>query len=291
LGTEFNRNRGKKLEGIVFERYYLDFAIEWCYSLITKEALRMRNLKLLEQIKDVDTSRFIVPLLLFGLLMAITIVACDGDTITIEPSQMVQGIQVTGSGSAFGNPDVAILSLGVSVERTSVEEARDEAATAMQRVIDSLKENGVAEKDIHTQRFSIQPRYNYIDGKQVLRGYEVTNTVATKVRNIDTAGEVIDDATTAGGDLIRVQSITFSIDDPKELRNQARVEAMKDAHDKAETLAEQGGVELGKPISISEVAGYSSVPSFDKERASSDTPIEPGQLEITITVTVVYEIK
>ena len=261
-----------------------------------------RNLRLLKQIsetlanrrrmniKGADTRRFLATALLFGLFMVLTIVACDSDTITIEPFQMDQGIHVTGSGSAFGNPDVAILNLGISVERASVGEARDDAAVAMQRVIDSLKENGVAKKDIRTQRFTIQPRYNYIDGKQVLRGYEVTNTVSAKVRNIDAVSAVIDDAATAGGDLIQVQSITFSIDDPKELQNQARVEAMKDAYAKAETLAQQGGVELGKPVSIAEVAGYSSSPSFDKEEASPNTPIEPGQLEITITVMVVYEI-
>jgi len=236
--------------------------------------------------------RFLGLLLLLSLPLVVTIVACDGDTITVEsPMQIVKGIQVTGSGSAFGKPDVAILSLGISAEKVEVQEAREEAAAAMQKVIDSLKDNGVVEKDIQTQHFSIQPRYDYIDNQQVLRGYLVTNTVSTKVRNIETVGKVIDDAVDAGRDLIRVQSIVFTIDNPKELQNQARVEAMKDAYAKAEALAEQGDVELGKPISISESMGYPIPSSFDKERLTSTTPIEPGQLEITVTVTVIYDIE
>jgi len=212
-------------------------------------------------------SKFFGILLLLSLPLVVTIVACDSDTITVEPPmQIVQGIQVTGNGSAFGNPDVAILNLGISAEKPEVREAREEAATAMQKVLDSLKDNGVAEKDIQTQHFSIQPQYDYIDNRQVLRGYLVTNIVSTKVRDIETIGEVIDDAVDAGGDLIRVQSIIFTIDDPKELQNLARVEAMKDANAKAQTLAEQGGVKVGKPISISETLGVSTRSPFDKER-------------------------
>ena len=179
------------------------------------------------------------------------------------------------------------------MEGDSVREAREEASAAMQSVIDSLKDNGVAEEDIKTQHFSIQPRYDYIDNRQVLRGYQVTNLVSAKARDIETVGEVIDDAATAGGDLVRVQSITFTIDDPKELQEQARVEAMKDAHAKAQTLAELGDVGLGDPISISEgsTANYRKYASFDEERSASSTPIEPGQLEITITVSVIYEIE
>jgi uncharacterized protein YggE len=232
-------------------------------------------------------------LLLLGLYM-VTIVACD--TINVEsPMQAAEGIQVTGSGSAFGEPDVAFLYLGISVERNSVREARDEAAIAMQKVVDSIKSNGVAEKDIQTQNFNIQPQYDYIDNRQVLRGYLVTNTISIKVRDTKIVGEVIDDATVAGGDLIRVNSITFAIDDPKELQAQARIEAMKDANAKAQTLAEQGGVKLGKPVSISEsMVFYNSTSyerSFDKGQPMPTTPIEPGQLEITITVSVIYDIE
>ena len=241
-------------------------------------------------------NRFWCFLMLLSLPFVLAIFGCEGDVINVMlPQQWLEGIEVTGTGSAFGEPDLALLNMGVSVERTSVQKARDEAASAMQKVLDSLKENGVADEDIQTQRFTIQPQYDYIERKQVLRGYMVANTVSVKVRNLDIVGEIIDDAVAAGGDLLRVHSITFTIDDPKELRSKARIEAMRDAKTKAEALAGEGEVKLGKPISISDT-GYSATPRFyDSEEAFKgaevSTPVEPGLLEITVTVTVIYAIE
>ena len=227
--------------------------------------------------------------LLLILLLMVTFFACEEKIFLTQ--QGVEGIQVTGSGSVSGKPDVALLNLGVSTERASVTEAREEAAVAMQKVIDSLKANGIAENDIQTQQFSIQPQFDFIDGKQLLRGYRVTNMVAIKVRNLDKVGEAIDGAAAAGGDIIQVQSIRFTIDDPTELQAQARIKAMQDAQAKAQTLAQEGGVMLGKPVSISESIGFSTPISFGKAEEFSTTPIEAGELEVAVTVTVIYSIK
>jgi len=227
--------------------------------------------------------------------LAMTFTACESDTITVEsPSQGIQGIQVTGSGSAFGEPDVAVLSLGVSVEKPSVKEARDVAAEAMQEVLNSLKNDGVTGKDIQTQQFSIYPMFNYLpDGRQELRGFQVTNIVLAKVRNLEKIGEIIDRVVDAGGNFVLVQSIQFTIDDPKELQAQARVKAIQDAQAKAKALAEQSGVKLGKLVSIFENIGL-PMPRFTGEAAAvtaDTTPIERGQLEIQATVTMLYEIE
>jgi uncharacterized protein YggE len=233
--------------------------------------------------------------MILSLPLVMGIFGCMGDTINVLTSQQwPAGIQVTGAGSAFGKPDLVLVNMGVSAERTSVKEARDEAASAMQKVLDSLKENGVAEEDIQTQRFNIYPQYDYIEGKQALRGYVVANMVSIKIRDLDSVGTIIDDAVTAGGDLLRVNSITFTIDDSKELQSKARIEAVKNAQAKAESLAEEGGVKLGKPISISDTT-YSTTPRFyDGEEAVKGeitTPIEPGLLEVSVTVTVLYAIE
>jgi len=241
-------------------------------------------------------NRFWCFAILLTLPFAMAIIGCEGDTINVMlPQQWFEGIQVTGTGSAFGEPDLVLVNMGVSAERISVKEARDEAAAAMQKVLDSLKGNGVAEEDIQTQRFSIYPQYDYIERKQVLRGYLVTNMISVKVRDIDAIGEILDDAVDAGGDLLIVQSITFTIDDPKELQSKARIEAMKDARAKADSLAREGGAQLGKLISVSDT-GYSTSPRFyDSEDAIKGggiaTPVEPGLLEVTVTVTVVYAIE
>ena len=213
----------------------------------------------------------------------------------INNQQTSKTIQVTGSGSASGEPDIVVLTLGVSVERASVKEAREKAAEAMNKVLDSLKGNGVAEKDLQTQQFSIQQQFDFIEGRRVFRGYRVTNTVSAKSHDLDRVGQLIDDAAEAGGDLVQVQSIRFAIDDPKELQAQARVDAMKNALAKAQTLAVEGDVTLGKPISISESSSSVLPPSpFGRDVAAeglSATPIETGQLQVTVTVHVLYEIK
>ncbi len=240
-------------------------------------------------------TRLLKGLPLLSLLWILAVIGC-GDNITLAPSaQWAEGIQVTGTGSAFGKPDLAILDMGVAAEETTVEEARAEAADAMQRIIDSLMKNGVTEDDVRTQRFSIQPQYNYVQGKQILRGYLVMNTVSVKIRDMDKVGQVIDDAAAAGGDVLRINSIQFTIDDPGPLQAEARIEAMKDAQAKAETLAEEGSVTLGKPISISETVGSSPPVYYDNERAVAEpgfqTPIESGLLEVRVTVAVIYEIE
>ena len=109
---------------------------------------------------------------------------------------------------------------------------------------------------------------------------------------------MIDDAAEAGGDLVEINSIQFTIDDPTKLKMQARVAAMQDAQAKAQTLATEGGVTLGKPISISESGDYyppgpvSLDLAFAEDAAAArETPIQFGQVQITVMVNVIYEIK
>ena len=207
-------------------------------------------------------------------------------------------VRVTGTGIATAVPDVVMLSVGVSVERDTVKQARTEAAEAMAGVIESLKGNGLLDEDIQTQHFSIQQRFDYSKGRREFRGYSVTNTVSAKIRDLETVGTAIDDAAEAGGDLVEINSIQFTIDDPTKLKMQARVAAMQDAQAKAQTLATEGGVTLRKPISISESEDfYPPGPinfdfAFAEDAAAAvETPIQSGQLQITVRVNVIYEIE
>ena len=215
----------------------------------------------------------------------------------INTEKTEKTVQVSGTGVVAGAPDVVVLSIGVSVERDTVKQARTEAAEAMAGMIESLKGNGLLDPDIQTQHFSIYQQYDYSKGRREFRGYSVTNTVSAKIRDLDTVGNVIDDAAEAGGDLVEINSIQFTIDDTTKLKMQARVAAMQAAQAKAQTLATEGGVKLGKPISISE-SGDFYVPQpfnldFARGEAASvaDTPIQSGQLQITVTVNVTYEIE
>ena len=231
----------------------------------------------------------------------------DDVTVSVEPEARTievinrdkteKTVRVSGTGIVAGEPDLVVLSIGVSVERDSVKQARAEAAEAMAGVIESLKANGLADIDIQTRHFSIHQRYDYSKGRREFRGYSVTNTVSAKIRDLDSVGNVIDDAAAAGGDLVEINSIQFTIEDPTKLKMQARIAAMQDAQAKAQTLATEGGVTLGKPISISESGDYYPPGPFHAELAFADdaaaieTPIQFGQLQITVTVNVIYEIE
>ena len=238
--------------------------------------------------------------LAIGPLLMLTLTACDVN-IASEVLSSPAGdrtIHVTGSGSVTGEPDIAALDLGVSVEKETVAEAREEAASAMTALINSLQANNVAEKDIKTENFSIYPQYDYTDDGRELRGYRVNNTIRAKVRDLATLSEVIDDAAEAGGNSIVINSIQFMIDDTAPLQTQARSLAVKDAEAKAQTLAKASGVRLGEPVTITESTYFEGPPiafamaeeAFD-DAARSATPIAPGELAVTVTVAVVYEIE
>jgi len=239
--------------------------------------------------------------LFFGVitLLAITLTGCEPQIVgTLLQSQESRKIHVTGNGSVVGEPDIATLNLGVSVEKKTVAEAREAAAVAMTAVIDALKARDIAENDIQTERFSIYPQYDYTENGRVLRGYSVNNTVSAKVRALENLSGVIDAAAEAGGDIVVVNAIQFMIEDTTPLQTQARSLAVKDAEAKAQTLADASGVTLGKPITITETSHAASPPiafareaAFAEDSALSSTPIEAGELTVTVSITIVYEIE
>lgn len=238
---------------------------------------------------------------LAGLLAvaAIGLVAfgCTETTVVPSDSQAASGISVSGTGSVFGEPDIAVLTMGVEAQADSVADARADAAQTMDAIMTQLRDGGVEDDDIQTSRFSVFPRYDYRDGEQILLGFTVENTVTVKIRNIDDTGALLDAAIEAGGDLTRVDDLRFTIDDPTTLQDEARRMAMEDAHHRAETLADAGGISLGDPRSISESGGPQPIP-FDEARFAAaevaadlaDTPISLGELEVQINVQVQYEI-
>jgi len=207
-------------------------------------------------------------------------------------------IWVSGTGEVSVVPDVAVLSLGVEVEEATVQEAMDEAAVAMDRVISTLLARGVAEKDIQTQWFNIYPVRNWTEWDNTIIGYEVTNTVTVKIRDIEATGRIIDAVAKAGGDLIRIHGVSFTVDDPSPYYVEARAEAVADATAKAKQLADLGGVQLGKPFYISEGGGYTPTPIYKdyammtfEGSSVSTTSISPGETEIILMVQMAFAIQ
>jgi uncharacterized protein YggE len=235
-------------------------------------------------------------ILFLVVILALGAVGCAqrGAEGVIYVAQQQTGIWVTGQGEAMAVPDLALLSLGIEAQAGTVSEAQAQAIEAMGKVMEALKNNGVAEKDIQTQRFSIYPITKWIrdEEEEEIIGYRVTNMVLAKIREVDEAGAIIDAVAQAGGDYTRIQDISFTVDDPTPYYEEARTKALEDAENKAEQLADLAGVRLGKPTYISEGAIYQ--PPISREDVApvpgAVTPISPGELKITLNVQVAYTI-
>lgn len=215
---------------------------------------------------------------------------------SIVLSQQNTGIWVTGEGKVAVVPDVAILNLGVEAQAATVAEAQRQATEAMDALMDELDIYGIAGKDIKTQQYSIYQVRRWDKDKEILVGYRVSNTVIVKIREVDNAGVIIDAVAGAAGDYIRINGISFTVDDPTSYKEEAREKAMDDAEARAKHLADLADVKLGKPTYISEAGVYVPIvrefPMMAFEGAPApSTPISPGETEISLTVQVAYSIR
>jgi uncharacterized protein YggE len=221
-----------------------------------------------------------------------------------QESQNPTGLWVTGVGEITVKPDLAILSVGVESRAKTVADARDKAASAMQAIVNAVKSSGVATDDISTQYFNIYPEYRYVEvrnpdgsyGKQELVGYIVNNTAQVKIRNLDNAGKVIDAAAAAGGDLVRINNIQFTVDDTSKFAAQMRELAAKDAMAKANVYARALNLKVGGVLYLAELS--SQAPVFQKDlavaRASvaegAPTPISADTMKLSTSIQVAFAI-
>jgi uncharacterized protein len=226
--------------------------------------------------------------------------AVQAQPVSVNWNSQQNGIWVNGEGKVAVVPDVAIITLGVSAQTSTVAESQSQAATAMDKVVSALKNNGVADKDIQTQNFSISQVMHYDDKTQqdVVTGYVVSNTVVAKLRDISKVGATIDIVVTAGGNYIRFNGINFTIDKPEQYYGQAREQAMKNAKDKADQLAKLSGITLGLPTYITENTYIPATPApimFKADMAASGaaptTSISAGEMDVTVNVQITYSIK
>lgn len=204
-------------------------------------------------------------------------------------------ITFTGEGRAIGVPDVAKMRLGMTVERPTVLEAQEENTGVMNTLVGELKGLGIDAADIQTSDYSVYPTYDYTDGRQVLRGYQVSQSVQVSVRDLDNVGKVLGTVGRLG--LNQVGGIEFVVDDPHGLQAEARIAAVADAKRKAQDLATAVGVRLGRVVDIREAVSDGSRPPlyFDKAMGlggGEGPPMaEPGSAEVVVTASITYEIE
>ena len=215
--------------------------------------------------------------------------------IPVQP-QATTGISVLGSGIVLAQPNTAHITLGVEVFDASLSSAQATAASRMDAVVAKLKAAGIPDTDIRTISYNINPQYDQRDPNQaVLRGYQVQNLVDVKSTNVGGLGALLDDVVSAGA--TRVMGIRFEASNMEDLKNQARDQAMANARSKAEQMARDAGVGLGRPISIeeSDPGGVTPVraqaPAAALAAPAPTTPIQPGELQVQTNVRVVWSIQ
>ena len=197
---------------------------------------------------------------------------------------------VTGIGSLSIAPDTVQIRLEVSTENRELQQAQQENAQVMNQVIESLLQLGIAREDIQTASYTVVPQYDFVEGKQLLRGYEVTNAITVTMKAIDQVGNVIDVAVQNGAN--RISNVQFTVENEQLHYQQALSLALKDALAKAQTMAKTMQLPLD-PTPINIVEEYKSepvgAPRMFAATANNSTPIEQGQITIRATVNVQFQ--
>lgn len=210
------------------------------------------------------------------------------------PSGMMhhnQGISVSGTGEVRAMPDIAYVTLGVRTRADTANLATTRNATAMNRVIQAIRRAGIAEADIETVQYTVQPVFEYPQNAPPrITGYEATNLVKVTVRDLKQVGPIIDAAIAAEANV--VQDVSFSLKDEAAARSSALTMAVQDGRAKASVMASALGVRLGPLISATEGSPPVVIPFLARAEfaTATETPISPQQIVVRATVNLVYSI-
>lgn len=212
----------------------------------------------------------------------------------------------SGEGTVVAVPDIAQFSFGVITEGgKNIADLQKENADKINKVIAFIKESGSKEKDITTEFYTIIPRYQYFNcpperdvrpcPPPEIVGYTINQSISVKIRELNTTGAVIAGVVERGA--TTVSGPVFTVDDPTELQNRARKEAMMEAREKAQAIAQAGGFRLGRLVSLNEGVTPPPLPYYPEKSSilgrggDGGAPvIEPGSQEVVVTVTLTYEI-
>ena len=226
-----------------------------------------------------------------AILGIFVLASCGNDTIITSDEKKNQ-IRVVGTANVTHTPDIAKTQIGVQTFDKNVDPAINENNRKTKAVIEALIRQGVQEKDIQTASFTINPRRDYT-GQDTWKivGYQVDNLLSVTFRDLNSIGKALQAAITAGAN--NINGVTFTLDDPETLLEEARVKAVENARERAKDLAEAAGVTLGDAIYIDDLS--QSVPvgdyrSYGKADVANEVPVQPGELHLTVQVQVIFAI-
>jgi uncharacterized protein YggE len=204
-------------------------------------------------------------------------------------------VSVTGTGTARLTPDIVIVTLGVQTQDPQVARAVQDNNARASRVTEAVKAAGVAAADIQTSDFSVSSQQKF-DPQGTPTGevtYIVSNTLTLTLRDVSKLGDLLQSALESGANT--VQNVSYSVADPSEALDKARLDAIQDAHDQATQLADAAGAQLGPVFNLNE---YSPAPilsyaaaSFGKGGGGGGVPASPGTLEYQVQIYIVYTLR
>lgn len=214
----------------------------------------------------------------------------------INTAATTNTVSFSGEGKVTAKPDIAVISASIVTEAATSKAAQDDNSKKSNQITDFLEKQDIEDKDIKTTGYNIYPQYNYRTPKPQITGYQVTQSLEIKVRNLDNVSAVLDGLVTAGAN--QVSNLGLQVDNPEKLKDEARAKAIEDAKDKADVLKKQVGIKLGKIVGFSENTGGYPVPMYELKGmgmgggdASSVPSIPTGENEIVINVMITYQIK
>jgi uncharacterized protein YggE len=204
-------------------------------------------------------------------------------------------VSFSGEGKISAKPDIAIISAGVMTQNADSKTAQDANSQKSKTITDYLKSQGIDEKDIKTSDYNISPQYNYSGGQSTIVGYQVSENFQIKVHDLTKVSTILSGLVRAGAN--QVNNLGLQIENPDSLKDQARQMAIEDAKKKAQTLQGQVGIKLGHIVNFSENSGVGGPIYYDAKAqgmggGGGPVPsIETGQNDITVDVTLTYQIK
>lgn len=270
-------------------------------------------MKTFEQISDMELKKIIMLLVSVLLALAIIFGVIMGIRSLSRPDGMTEPmITVNGTGDVMATPDVAKLSFSVTEESSTMAAAQKTATEKINTILDQVKKAGIDDKDIKTVNYSANPKYQWItdksscmngycpEGRQEITGYTVTHNIDIKVRNTEKIGDITTILTSAK--VTDLQGPNFQVDDTDAIKAQARSKAIADAREKAEAMADDLDVKLGRVVSFYDNAdnGYpvpmeaSSDMMMTKSATLSGAPspsIPMGENKVTSNVSVTFRIR
>ncbi len=214
-------------------------------------------------------------------------------SVTQTTTEKKNTFDVQAEGKTTAIPDTAEINVGIQVNKNTVQAAQKEANEKINKISNEIKKLGIDDKYIKTTDYNVYPEYDYRAGQKIV-GYNVNITLKIKVKDFDKINQVIDTATSLGAN--QIGNLTFTIDDEKleEIKMEARKQAIEKAKEKAKEIANAGGLKLGRIVNISESTTPDYAAPVLREAGlgggeEQKTQIQPGESEITVSVTLSYE--